>query len=492
MSVNVFGKAVKWAYVGSWGEKAFSTFFTFFLAAILGPRDFGIVSIATIYILFLQMLLDQGLAAALVQRRDLEPEHLNAAFWMNIAFSGVLVAASILLSNWWAQHNHAPAAAQIISALSLCIPIEALSIVQRSILMRRMDFRSLSIRSNLSVIVGGIAGVLMALGGWGMWSLVGQQIVRDITSLALLWRLSEWRPGGHFSLRHLRDLMHVSVPIFVAVTASFADIYGSSIVLGLFFGPVAVGLYRLADRMVSTITVAATTSMQAVSLPEFSRHQLNPEQLRRSALNCLHLSSTIAFPTLAGIAAVSPLLLALLGAKWVPAAPVVRILCIGGIFSSLSFFTGPLLQALAKVKLAATLEWSRTLISLSLLVVAGFYARSLDTVPQLMVMACTRVLLVMLLVAPFFVWLLLRITRASGREFFAVIAPASFSALACVAAVFAMHLALAGLNAPNLVRLALELAAGIALTLATLASLDREARSFMASSWNRLAMRPSN
>lgn len=478
--------------MGSWGEKAFSTFFTFFLAAILGPRDFGIVSIATIYILFLQMLLEQGLVAALVQRRDLEPEHLNAAFWMNVAFSGFLVAISVLLSNWWAVHNHAPAAAHIIMVLSLCIPIEALAIVQRSILTRNMDFRSLSIRSNLSVILGGCAGVAMALTGFGMWSLVGQQIVRDVTSLILLWRLSPWRPGLEFSMRHLRDLLHVSVPIFVAVTGSFADIYGSSIILGLFFGPVAVGLYRLADRLVSTVVVAATTSIQAVSLPEFSRHQLDPVQLRRSALHCLRLSSTIAFPVLAGVAAVSPLLLALLGAKWGPATPVVRILCAGGIFSSLSFFTGPLLQALARVRFAATLEWGRTLISLSVLTAAGFYARALDTVPQIMVMATVRSALSVVLVAPLFVGLLLSITHATVRDFFHAIAPAVFSAAAGMAAVFAVQLAASSLLLNGRLMLVVELGAGVAFALATLGWLDQEARSFMFNSWNRFVVRPSN
>lgn len=142
--------------------------------------------------------------------------------------------------------------------------------------------------------------------------------------------------------------------------------------------------------------------------------------------------------------------------------------------------------------MAATLEWSRTLVSLALLVTAGFYARSLDTIPQLMVMAWTRVALVMLLVAPFFVWILLRITRASARQFFAVMAAPACSALCCVAAVLAVHFALAGVNLPTVLRLAVELTAGIALALGTLSAMDREARVFLAGSWSRLAVRFSS
>src|SRR5215469_2561520 len=123
-----FLSAIKWAYTGIWGDRAFSALFTFILAAILGPRDFGVVSIAMIYILFLQMFLDQGLVAALIQKKNLEPEHLDAVFWVDTALSLILVGVSLLLSGWWAAKNHAPELRSITFVLSLCIPIEALAV----------------------------------------------------------------------------------------------------------------------------------------------------------------------------------------------------------------------------------------------------------------------------------------------------------------------------------------------------------------------------
>src|SRR5580693_4247350 len=109
-----FRNSVKWAYSASWGEKTFSAIFTFVLAGILGPRDFGIVSIAVIYITFLQLFLDQGLAAALIQRKHLEQEHMDAVFWMDLVLSVVLIMVSILFSRKWAAMNHAPEVARVI------------------------------------------------------------------------------------------------------------------------------------------------------------------------------------------------------------------------------------------------------------------------------------------------------------------------------------------------------------------------------------------
>src|ERR1700739_2858311 len=109
-----FLNSIKWSYAASWGERAFSAVFMFILAALLGPRSFGVVAIALTYILFLQMFLDQGLAAALIQRKHLDQEHLDAVFWMDLALSLLLLLLSIVFSRWWASLNHAPEAAQII------------------------------------------------------------------------------------------------------------------------------------------------------------------------------------------------------------------------------------------------------------------------------------------------------------------------------------------------------------------------------------------
>src|ERR1700734_874215 len=131
-----FLNSLKWAYTGNWGERAFSAFFMFILAALLGPRDFGLISIALIYVGFLQMFLDQGFATALIQRKDLQQEHLDAVFWMDLVLSLVLLLVSVLFGRWWAKLNHAPEAALIISVISVSIVFEALSVVQTAILRR--------------------------------------------------------------------------------------------------------------------------------------------------------------------------------------------------------------------------------------------------------------------------------------------------------------------------------------------------------------------
>jgi PST family polysaccharide transporter len=468
--------AIKWSFAGTWGEKLFVVVFTMLLAALLGPQDFGIVSIAWIYINFLQMFLEQGLFAALIQRKELQPEHLDAVFWMNLALAVLLTTISILLSRWWAAVNHAPQVASALSALSFCIPIEALSMVQRALLYKNMDFKGLTIRSNVSVLASGIVGIGMAYGGMGYWSLVGQQLTRDLVSLLLLWKLSPWRPRLAFSWPHLRDLLGFSISNFVGLLGAFADMQAGAILLGLIFGPMAVGLYRLADRVMNVVVAASASAIQAVSLPVFSRFQHQPEELRKSVLQCIRLTATIALPALCAIGATSDALMATLGPKWIPAAMVLRVLCVVGAIAVFTYFTGPLLQALFKPTHLAVLEWARTAVGVGILAGAGLLVRHAGVNVQIMAIAWARLVTVAGLVAPVFIYILLRLSKLSLRSLAGAVAPSAASSAAIFCAIAFVHSLRPISGSRPIVALCVELGAGIIAGAPVLLLLDPELR----------------
>ncbi len=209
-----FLTTVTWAYTLYWGERGISSLLFFLLAGLLGPRDFGIMAIATVYIAGFQLFLDQGLASAIIQRNELDDEHLSSAFWFNLLLSMILVALSVRFSREWAIFNHTPELQIMVRLLSICIFIEALSIVQTAILRRQLNFRGLSIWVNSATSAGAIVGLAMAFHGFGAWSLVGQQITRDIAALILLTQISSWRPMFKFSPSKLADLLNFSIPNF--------------------------------------------------------------------------------------------------------------------------------------------------------------------------------------------------------------------------------------------------------------------------------------
>jgi PST family polysaccharide transporter len=473
-SKRSFLNAIKWAYAGNWGDRAFSALFAFVLAALLGPKDFGIISIAMVYITFLQMFLDQGFMAALVQKRGLEQEHLDAVFWMDVVLSMLLVAMSVLLSGWWAAKNHVVEASKLISVLSLCIPIQALAAVPSAMLSRTMDFKALSIRTNTATVVGGVVGIAMALAGFRVWALVGQQLIRDFTALILLWKLSPWRPRLEFSWAHLKSLTGFAVSNFTAQLGIFAEMQASSVLLGLLFGPVAVGLYRLADRLAGSVVAMATTSIQSVSLPEFARLQDQPAELRKSVLVCIRLSSTVTLPALSGLAAVSWALLACVGPQWVPASGALKLLCLIGMSIVFSCFTGPLLQALSRPHQLAALEWARMGIGTAFVIIVGLLVRNSPVERQLDGIALARFATMIGLVAPIFLYILMRLCGISFRELTSAVAPSVLASLSTVGAVLLLQFSGSLSSAKPLSLLLSEVSLGGVTGLAVLLALDAQ------------------
>jgi|SRR5579864_108234 len=480
-----FLNALKWSYTANWGQQGFSALFTAILAGLLGPRDFGTVAIALVYVGFLQMFVDQGFVTALIQKKDLKSEHLDAVFWMGQVLSVFLVAVSIVLSGWWASKNHAPGLSIIISALSLCIPIQGLASVQTALLCREMDFKSLSIRANVAVLVSGVVGIGMALVGFRAWALVGQQVIRDSTAALLLWKLSSWRPRFEFSWKHLRELTSFSVSNFAAQLGIFADVQAASVLLGLLFGPVAVGLYKIAERVANGIQGAATSSIQAVSLPEFSRLQDKPEELRKSALACIRLCSASSLPAFAGLAAVSTPLMATIGPKWIPAADALKILSGLNMALMFAYFTGPLLQALSRPHQLAILEWTRMAVGSAFVVAAGFLVRNGTVEAQIAGIAVARFAAGALLVTPVFLYIFMRLCKISMRDLILTVIPSGVASVGVVAAV--MLFRASGWLAYDrpVILLGAEAAFGGVAGLAILFSLDRELRSSAVSQLNK-------
>ena len=462
---------MKWAYAANWGERAFGALFTVLLAALLGPRDFGIVAIGMAYVLLFQMFLDQGFLAALIQKSDLEPEHLDSVFWMDLFLSVLLMILSLWLSQWWAIRTHSPGSGRIFGALSICIPIEGLAAVQGAVLRRQMDFRVIAIRSNVAALAGGTVGLGMAFDRFGIWSLVGQQVTKDLVALLLLWRLSDWRPRMRFSWKHLMSLTDFSVANFAAQLGIFAETQSSSLLLGLFFGPAAVGLYRMAERLTNSVVSMATSSIQAVSLPQFSRLQRQPDQLAESVLLCVRWSSVAALPILGIMAAASHPILQVLGPKWLPAQNALKLLSVLGMCSVFAYFTGPLLQAASKTRFLAVLEWGRTGFSVILVTAAGILVRNSLIETQITAIAVTRTIVGACIMTPLFLAILIRTAKLRFRKMASAVAPAILSAASAAGAVALFRLSFAG-RSGSLLFLIADLAAGVAAGFAALVAVD--------------------
>ena len=394
-----FRTALGWAFVLNWGRQGGAALITFVLAAMLGPDAFGTVALAQVYLLFIEMFQEQGLSKALIQRGDLDDRHLDTVFWTNIGLSAFLWAGSLVGAPLYARlsGDDASGLGGVIVALSLTVPINALTIVQQSVLQRDLDFRSLALRANAALWIGGAVGIGTALAGFGVWALVAQTLTASVASLALLWTLSRWRPRLRFDRAALRELMEFSVGALLARLAQFANRRGDVLVVGYLVSPAAVGLYRLAQRLMELPLELSTRSVQAVSFPAFARLHGEPAALRNRLEQGIWVGATLATPGLFVLAVLAPEVLAVIGGEWVEAAATLQLLCLAGVGRAAIVQTGPLLQAVGRPMLLAALVSVITVVGVGIAVLAFRAVEGEPLSSQIAAIAASRAGVVLLL-----------------------------------------------------------------------------------------------
>ncbi|MGD0123935.1 MAG: lipopolysaccharide biosynthesis protein [Terriglobia bacterium] len=326
-SKRKIARGVAWAGASNWGSQLLSFCIYTGLARLLNPQAFGLVAIAGIYLAFIQVLVSQGFGMAIIQRRELEEEHLDSAFWIAVATAAFFCLLSLLLAGRLANFFHEPRVAPVIGWLSLSLLLCSLSSVPTAILTRELNFRALAVRSLAGTAAGGVVGLAMAFLGWGAWSLVGQQLVNAFLGCICLWWAVPWRPRFQVSRRHLRDLYVFSLSLTGNDILWFFSQRSDQTLVGYGFGPVGLGPYALASRINNLLVDAVNLPLQSVAFPAFAKLQSAQPRFERALCRFCEMSSFVALPAFAGIIVVAPELVPwLFGAKWASAVPILQIL----------------------------------------------------------------------------------------------------------------------------------------------------------------------
>jgi PST family polysaccharide transporter len=343
------GKAVRgvaWTGVANWGSQLLSFCFYSVLARLLSPHEFGLIALAGVYVAFIQILVTQGFGMAIVQRRDLEEEHLDSAFWIAMATAVALSLLSFLLAGIIGNFFKEPRIVPVIKWLCLSMVFYGLSSVQTAILTRELNFRALAVRSLAATVVGGAVGVTMAYRGWGVWSLVAQQIVGAAFGCICLWLAVSWRPKLLFSRSHLHDLYGFSLGVAGNDVLWFFSQKSDQTLVGYGFGAAGLGPYSLASKVVTLAYEAVVGPFQAVAFPAFSKLQSDPGGFEKALQKFCKMSSFLCLPVFTGIAVIAPELVPVLfGPRWVAAVPLLQVLSIYGAVRVILTFMHPLMLA---------------------------------------------------------------------------------------------------------------------------------------------------
>jgi PST family polysaccharide transporter len=204
-----------------------------------------------------------------------------------------------------------------------------------ALLQRRMRFGSLTTIELVAAWVGAASGVAVALLGGGYWALVAQMVSLHLTRSSALWLVCGWRPGARGRGKRLRSdprLRGLFAYGFNHAAARVLQHVGRKldhILVGRFAGAAVLGLYSSASRWSQFPFRMIYTPLVGVAVASLSRVQDDPKAYRAHSTSALQAVFAASLPVLAFLFVEAPLAISvLLGARWAPAAPLFRVLCI--------------------------------------------------------------------------------------------------------------------------------------------------------------------
>lgn len=309
------------------------------LGRLLAPQDFGLVALAGIFTAFMQIFVDQGFSKAIVQRRTLGRRELDTAFWTAIVTGTALTVAGVAAAPVVSNVLDQPALTPIVRWLSLGFLLSSITTTHQALLQREFAFRALAVRRLSATVAGGVVGVALAATGAGVWSLVAQTLVRALVGTAVLWIASSWRPGFEVSRDEFAGLFGFGMNVVGIEFLGFLTRQGDNLLVGAVLGPVALGYYTVAYRVLLVLTDVFMGTINQVVTPTFSRLQDDLATTRRAFYAATRLCQAVALPAFVGVAVLAPeIITVLFGPRWIPSAPVLQALALVGVVQSSTYF----------------------------------------------------------------------------------------------------------------------------------------------------------
>lgn len=388
--------AALWSFALMGGRQLINVLVVVVLAALLGPSAFGTVAVATLYVLLVQQLFQQGLAPALVHLHELGPRQLDVAFRLVVTIGLLAFTATLVLAPGIAAVFDDPELTPVLRGLSVLLVLSALELVPEARLRHESQFKVLALRANVAVLVGGVVGIALAVTGAGVWALVAQQITAGVVSLVLLQALKGWWPrrlaGGYRSAAAEADaLLRYSMRASAASAGQFAAQQADSVLVGIFLGTTAVGLYRLAGRLASAAVEPVLRAAQLALLPDLARRRsAGGASFQTRLLQVQSQLCRVTLPAFGVLVGGAPLVPALLGQQWAPAVAPLRLLAVTGAASLAGALVTPGLQALGVPGLLARLNLGLAVVAVLVLSGAGLALNDVGLPLQLTAFAAAR------------------------------------------------------------------------------------------------------
>lgn len=355
-----------WTIIDAVGSKVITLIIQIILARVLLPSDFGIIGMITILIAISQTLLDSGFQNALIREKKVSNTEYSTVFMFNVFMSVVLYIILFMSSDLVASFYDTPVLSNIIKVLGIVLVINSFGLVQRTVLTKELNFRLQTKISIISVLISGGLAIFLAISGFGVWSLVIQQITNQLFQTIMLIIYNRWIPILIFDFTAFKKFFSFGWKLTVSslINTMYQNIF--YVIIGRFYSSTELGYYTNSQKFNDVPVQTMTQAIQKVTYPLLSKLNSEGRNLKENYRLIIRYSSSISFMMMMALGGAANILIPFIfGKNWVNSVPYFQILCLAGMFYPLNAINLNILQVKGRSDLFLKLEIVKKIIGIS-------------------------------------------------------------------------------------------------------------------------------
>ncbi|HEX7556379.1 MAG TPA: lipopolysaccharide biosynthesis protein, partial [Leptolinea sp.] len=346
-----------WNYLSFTAGKLLNFITTMILARLLLPEQFGLVGYCTIAIQYIDIINTAGINNALIARKDKIEEASNAAIVINICMGVISFGIAWMIAPLIADFFNAPEVTNLFRVLSVVLVIDGFGLVPDTLIQRSLRFQTMVIPNVSRTFAKGATSIVLALLGWGPWSLIWGQIAGEIVAVILCWILVNWHPTWKFDWQVTKELMQYGSHIIIIGFAGAIHSNVDYIIVGRVLGSAALGYYTMAYRLPELAIGSFNSVVSGVLFPLLSRTQSDIEALRKFYFRYVRYLSLITFAIGTGLMLVAKLFVEdFLSNKWEPTIFPMSLIAIALAISSTGYAPGVLYKSINRPEILSRLS----------------------------------------------------------------------------------------------------------------------------------------
>lgn len=358
-----------WSIADKVVEQASRFIIGIILARLLLPADFGIIGMVTVFMVVSQSFIDSGFGQALIQKKDAKQIDFSTAFYFNIVIAAIIYLLIYFSADYVAIFMKNEMIGPVLKVISIALVINSFGVIQRAILIKNINFKTqlwIQVASNLTS--GGLA-IFLAFRGCGVWSLVVKFIAKSSVDALLLWVLNKWRPTWQFCWKAFRHMFAFGGRILVSdiINKLYRNLY--YFIIGRYFSAADLGFYSRAEQFEQLPSNILTLTMQRVTYPVLCKVPDEGDNLKLKFRILFRNIAYIVISLMAILAVVAePLILVLIGERWLPSVDYLQLLCVAGMVVPLSYLNINFLKVKGRTDILLKLEIVKKLLAVPIVI----------------------------------------------------------------------------------------------------------------------------